>query len=152
LYTLCYNPKKGFKVKFLFSILICSTFLFSADKTDIILQEIKSIKEDIKDIKIDIKVLREDMNKRFEQVDKRFEQVDKRFEQVDKRLDFMQNILYVLMGLIFASPFIAIYLRDKKEAEERKLFDSLKGVIIVLREMADDNEKIKKSLKATGLL
>jgi len=39
---------------------------------------------------------------------------------MDKRLDFMQNLLYALMGLIFASPFVATYLRDKKEAEDRK--------------------------------
>lgn len=94
----------------------------------------------------------EQIEKRFEQVDKRFEQVDKRFEQVDKRLDFMQNILYALMGLIFASPFVAIYLRDKKESEERKSFDTLKATLFVLREMAQDDEKMEKRMKAAGIL
>jgi tetrahydromethanopterin S-methyltransferase subunit B len=112
-------------LKYIFMIaLLLSSQAIAQDKTDLILLEIKSIKEDIK-------VLREDMNKRFEQVDKRFESMhysmDKRFEQVDKRLDFMQNILYALMGLIFASPFVALYLRDKREAEERKNFDQFKG-------------------------
>ena len=27
------------------------------------------------------------------------------------------------MGIVFASPFIAIYLRDKKDAEDKKKFD-----------------------------
>ena len=80
------------------------------------------------------------------------EQMDKRFEQVDKRLDFMQSLIYALMGLIFASPFIAIYLRDKKEAEDRKITDNMKGVLFVLREMAQNDEKLSKSLKAAGLL
>ena len=92
------------------------------------------------------------MDKRFEQMDKRFEQIDKRFEQVDKRLDFMQSLIYALMGLVFASPFIAIYLRDKKEAEDRKITDNMKGVLFVLREMAQNDEKLSKSLKAAGLL
>jgi len=46
------------RVVFLF--LIFASSLFAQDKTDLILQEIKAIKEDIK-------FLREDMNKRFEQ-------------------------------------------------------------------------------------
>ena len=102
--------------------------------------------------KDDIKLLIEQMDKRFEQMDKRFEQIDKRFEQVDKRLDFMQSLIYALMGLVFASPFIAIYLRDKKEAEDRKITDNMKGVLFVLREMAQNDEKLSKSLKAAGLL
>ncbi len=117
--------------------------------------------EDDKSILIlkEIQNLREDMNKRFEQVDKRFEQVDKNFEQVDKRieqidkrLDFMQSLIYALMGLVFASPFIAIYLRDKKDAEERKNFDQLKGVIFALREIAQDDEKLSRALRAANIL
>ena len=102
--------------------------------------------------KDDIKLLIGQMDKRFEQMDKRFEQIDKRFEQVDKRLDFMQSLIYALMGLVFASQFIAIYLRDKKEAEDRKITDNMKGVLFVLREMAQNDEKLSKSLKAAGLL
>jgi len=56
------------------------------------------------------------------------------------------------MGLIFASLFLAIYLRDRKEAEEKKMFDSFKGILFVLRKMAQDDEKLTKSLKAAGLL
>jgi len=127
-----------------------------ADDTDRILNEIKQLR-------IDMNKRFEQVDKRFEQVDKRFEamqnnmdkrfdQVDKRFEQVDKRFETVFNILYILMGLIFASPFIAIYLRDKKELEDRKNFDIIKGMLFTLRELAQDNEKVAKSLKAASLM
>ena len=80
------------------------------------------------------------------------EQMDKRFEQVDKRFDTIFSILYILMGLIFASPFIVIYLRDKKDAEDKKNFDALQGILFTLRGFAQENEKIAKSLKAANLL
>jgi len=141
------------KVKFL--MLICLLFqpVIYANSTEDILKEIKQ--------------LRIDMNKRFEQVDKRFEMMqknmdkrfeimqknmDKRFEQVDKRFDTVFNILYILMGLVFASSFIAIYLRDKKDQEERKNFDIIKGMLFTLRELAQTDEKIARSLRAANLL
>jgi tetrahydromethanopterin S-methyltransferase subunit G len=133
----------------LFLIVILFQSIIYANDTDLILNEIKQ--------------LRFDMNKRFEAVDKRFEQVDKRFEQVDKRFEAMQSnmdkrfetvftILYILMGLVFASPFIAIYLRDKKEIEDKKNFDIIKGILFVLKEFAQDNEKVAKSLRSAGLM
>ena len=130
------------KVKFL--MLICLLFqpVIYANSTEDILKEIKQ--------------LRIDMNKRFEQVDKRFEMMqknmDKRFEQVDKKFDTVFNILYILMGLVFASSFIAIYLRDKKDQEERKNFDIIKGMLFTLRELAQTDEKIARSLRAANLL
>jgi len=97
--------------------------------------------------------LRDDMDKRFEQVNQRFEQVNQRFEQVNqrfeetnRRFETVFNLLYIIMGIVFASPFIAIYLRDKKEAEERKLFDNIKGMLFVFREQALDDEKLSRSL------
>jgi len=132
---------------FIFLILFLTTASLNASSNDtqLILKEIQN--------------LRDDMNKRFEQVDKRFEQVDKRFEQVnkqfeqvDKRLDFMQNILYILMGLIFASPFIAIYLKDKKELEQRKVLDNVKAMMFVLRELAQDDDRFAKALKSASLM
>ena len=123
---------------FLILFLFTTSLNASSDDTQLILKEIQN--------------LRDDMNKRFEQVDKRFEQVDKRFEQVDKRLDFMQNILYILMGLIFASPFIAIYLKDKKELEQRKVLDNVKAMMFVLRELAQDDDRFAKALKSASLM
>jgi len=141
---------KKFIVILLLSVL-SSTLYAQDDKSTLILKEIQN--------------LRLDMNKRFEQVDKRFEQVDKRFEQVDKRfeqvdkqieqvnqqLKFIQSLVYLLMGIVFASPFIAIYLKDKKDIEDRKVFDQIKGVIFVLREIAQDDERLSKALKAANI-
>ncbi len=56
------------------------------------------------------------------------------------------------MGLVFASPFIAIYLRDKKEAENKKNFDIVKGMLFILRELAEDEGKIAKSVRAANVM
>ena len=118
-------------IKKILLVIILMQSVVLANDTDLILNEIKQ--------------LRVDMNKRFEQVDKRFEQVDKRFETVF-------NILYMLMGLIFVSLIIAIYLRDKKELENRRNFDIVKGMLYTLRKLAQDDEKVAKPLKAASLM
>ena len=129
-------------------ILLFLTSLVKADNSEQILAEIKQLR-------IDMDKRFEQVDKRFElmqsNIDKRFEQVDKRFEQVDKRFDTVFNILYILMGLVFASPFIAIYLRDKKEAEDRKIFDQVRGLMVALRELAQDDPKVRRSLDVAGL-
>ena len=116
-------------------LLILNTPIFA--NTDTILQEIKN--------------LRIDMNKRFEQVDKRFEQVDKRFEQVDKRFDFLQQLIFVLMSLIFISPFLAIYLKNNKDANYEKHVDTLKAVVFALKNMAKHDKELSKSLKMMNI-
>ncbi|MDF1875192.1 hypothetical protein JHD48_05555 [Sulfurimonas sp. SAG-AH-194-I05] len=140
------------KIIFIILMSMLSINLFALDNSEMILKEIKQLRVDMNKRFEQVDKRFEQIDKRFEQVDKRFEQVDRRFEHVEKRFDFMQNILYMLMGLIFASPFIAIYLRDKREAEDKKHFENLKGILFVLREMAQDNEKIQRSLKAASLL
>jgi len=141
------------KLLIIFLLIQCTIF---ANSTDDILREIKQLRIDMNkrfeqvDKRLDM--MQHNMDKRFEQVDKRFEQVDKRFEQVDKRFDTVFNILYILMGLIFASPFIALHLRDKKEAEDRKVFDTIKGILFALRELAQTDEKMARSLKTASLL
>ncbi len=106
--------------------------------------------------KDDIKLIIEQMDKRFEQVDKRFEimqsNMDRRFEQVDKRFETVFDLIYILMGLVFASPFIAVYLRDKKEAENKKYIEVVQGMLATFRELAKDDEKIAKSLRNAHLL
>ena len=139
--------KKVFMVLFL----LFSISIQADDTSEMILREIKELRIGMNKRFEQVDKRFEQVDKRFEQVDKRFEQVNKQFEQVDKRLDFMQDILYMLMGLIFASPFIAIYLRDKREAEDRKNFEHLNGILFVLREMSQDDEKMKKALKSANL-
>ena len=132
---------------FIFLILFLTTASLNASSNDtqLILKEIQNLRDDMNK-------RFEQVDKRFEQIDRRFEQVDKRFEQVDKRLDFMQNILYILMGLIFASPFIAISLKDKKDLEERKVLDNVKAMMFVMRELAQDDDRFAKALKSASLM
>jgi hypothetical protein len=119
--------------KILFLLLIYINTLFASSDTAVILNEIKQ--------------LREDMNKKFEQVDKRFEQVDKHFEQVEKRLDFLQNLVLAIIAVVIATPFIA---RKMDERDSAKI-EKIERLVIVLRELAQDDPKIDKSMKIAGL-
>jgi len=94
----------------------------------------------------------EQVDKRFEQVDKRFDQIDRRFDQVDKRLDFHEKLIYLLMGLIFASPFIAIYLKDKKDIEFNQKYAELMKLIIILKEMAKKDKDLESHLKIANFI
>jgi steroid 5-alpha reductase family enzyme len=105
--------------------------------TDLILQEISQLR-------FDMNKRFEQVDKRFEQIDRRFEQVNKRFEQTDKRLDFLQQLFYVLMALIFASPFLAFYLKEKSQGR-------MQSLIFALREAAQEDKNLAKALKIAGL-
>ena len=80
------------------------------------------------------------------------EQTNKRFEQIDKRFNFMQSLIYILMGLVFASPFIAIYLKNKEDSKMREVFDTVKNITFTLRELAQNDDKIHKALKLSNLI
>jgi len=132
-------------------IFIFFTFIYASDEV--------ATKDDIKGLiyymdkrfeQIDKRF--EQIDKRFEQIDKRFEQIDRRFDQVDKRLDFHEKLIYILMGLVFASPFLAIYLKDRREEYLQKTLDNVKAIMFVLRELASEDEKLAKKLKIAGLL
>jgi hypothetical protein len=120
--------------------LIVSSYLFASSETTAILNEIKQ--------------LREDTNKRFEQIDRRFEQIDqhfgqvnRQFEAVDQRLAFLQNLLLAIVAIVIATPLIA---RKLDERDSVKL-EKIEKVLVVLRELAQDNPKVDKSMKIAGL-
>jgi tetrahydromethanopterin S-methyltransferase subunit G len=112
--------------------------------TGLILQEISQLRLDMNKRFEQVDKRFEQVDKRFEQVDRRFEQVNKRFEQVDKRLDFLQQLFYVLMALIFASPFLAFYLKEKSEGR-------MQSLIFALREAAQEDKNLAKALRIAGL-
>jgi hypothetical protein len=124
--------------KFVLLLIVCSRFLFASNDLTIVLEEIKN--------------LRADMNKRFEQVDKRFEQNDKRFEQINKRLDFMQNLIIALFGVVIASPFAIEYMARRRDEEIKYEKENVQKILFTLRSLAAKDEKIKESLKISGLL
>lgn len=121
------------------ALLVFSTFSYAETNfnTDILLQEIGQLRADMNK-------RFEQIDKRFEQVDKRFEQIDRRFEQVDRRLDFLQQLFYVVMMLIFASPFLAFHLKEKSQGK-------IQTLIFALREASQKDENLSKALKIAGL-
>ena len=124
--------------KFVLLLIVCSRFLFASNDLTIVLEEIKN--------------LRADMNKRFEQVERRFEQNDKRFEQINKRLDFMQNLIIALFGVVIASPFAIEYMARRRDEEIKYEKENVQKILFTLRSLAAKDEKIKESLKISGLL
>jgi tetrahydromethanopterin S-methyltransferase subunit G len=136
-------------MKYLLFIFLLSSFSFGEPATK---DDIKLLIELIKSNQEQTNKRFEQIDKRFEQIDKRFEQVDKRFEQIDKRFTFMQSLIYILMGLVFASPFIAIYLKNKEDSKMREVFDTVKNITFTLRELAQNDDKIHKALKLSNLI
>lgn len=117
--------------------------------------------------------LRDDMNRRFDLVDKKFEAVDKRltgidqrlssvdqklssmdqrFESMDKRFDFMQNLVYVVIGLLFGSPFLIEFMARKRSEKDHDVSDKTEKLIISLNEVARKDSRLARALKLTGLL
>ena len=55
--------------------------------SELILEEIRSVKSDVSGIKIDIKDFRKEMNNRFDSVDERFDAVEKRLFRLETSAD-----------------------------------------------------------------
>ena len=96
----------------LFAIFLLACFaalpLHAQDPFDVILAEIKKIRVEMNQLRADTNQLRKEMILRFEQV-------DKRFEQVEKRMEFIQTILGILIMAVLSGPFIAEWLRRRRE-------------------------------------
>lgn len=136
--------------KIIMTILLLTGAL-QANDTDLILNEIKLLREDMNKRFEQVDKRFEQIDRRFEQVDKRFEQVDKRFEQVDKQIGFLQDVVLAMLVAIFASPFIIEYLARRREEVDRKAVEDFRRVIIVLRELASRDENVSRALKIAGI-
>ena len=76
------------------------------------------------------------------------EQMDKRFEQVDKRFEFIQYLLGVLLAAVIGMPFVT----SRIERSKREDIDQFSKLLIVMKEMALNDEKMREHFKAGGLL
>jgi uncharacterized protein YoxC len=123
--------------KFILVIFLISTPAIFSTESDI-LREIKNLRVDMNQMRDDMNQMRDDMNKRFEQIDKRF--------------DFIQNLITVIIGLIFTSPFLVEYMARKRSEKERDVSDKTEKLIIALKEVAQKDTRLAKALKLTGLL
>lgn len=110
----------------------------------------------------DIKVLIEQNGKKIEQNGKKIElmelnleltkkELDRRFSQVDERLDFMQNIMYLIIAAVLGVPLYLDSRRNRNDEELSKAKDKIKEITLVLKELAQDDPKIKRFIDIVGL-
>ncbi len=133
--------KKIMIILFLLLFLFPFSLMTSASQeitTEILLQQIKEIKETQKII--------------LEQIDKRFEQVDKRFEQVYDSIRFMQNLLIALFIAVIGSPFLVHWLTKQQEKEEIAMRVKFNRLLVALKQAALHDEKLKEALTIAELL
>ncbi len=91
----------------------------------------------------------EQNGEKIEQNGKRIEQNSATLEQIGKRLDFMQNLIYVILGAVIGLP---LYLDARRERHNRDVQDKVKDIIVALRELAQDDPKVSRSLKVAGII
>ena len=78
--------------------------------------------------------------------------MNKIFEQVNKIFDTALISCIFLWVLCLLPFFVTIYFLDKKEAEYRKSFETIKRMLFALRKLVQDDKKTAKSQRATNLL
>ena len=91
----------------------------------------------------------EQNGEKIEQNGKKIEQNSIIIEQIGKRLDFMQNLIYIILAAVIGLP---LYLDAKREKHNRDMNDKVKAIIVALRELAQDDPKVSRSLKVAGII
>jgi sensor domain CHASE-containing protein len=117
----------------------------ASSDTELILEQIRQLREDM-DKRF------EQVDKRFEQVDKRFEQVDKRFEQVEKRIEFLQAVLLALLAVVIGGTGYNIWQGMKIPKGLDAYIEKVQRLEIALREIASKDPQTMEHLKRLGLL
>ena len=116
-------------------IFMCLLFSFSfASENSELLRELKNLVEQ------NGKKIEQNARK-IEQVDAKINLVDKRIEQVNERLDFMHNIFYIILAGVFGVP---LYMNRENNRS--------RDIIVALRELAQDDPKVQRSLRVAGLI
>ena len=132
--------------------LLCGGATSPQDRFEVILAEIKEIRVDMKQLRMEMKQLRMEMNQFRKETVLRFEQVDKRFEQVNGRFEFIQTILGILIMGVLAGPFIAEWLRRRREEREQRMWDELQRLLIAMRSLARKDPQVHEALEDSHLL
>lgn len=107
---------------------------------------------DMKQLRMEMNQFRVEMNQFRKETVLRFEQVDKRFEQVNERFEFIQTILGILIMGVLAGPFIAEWLRRRREEREQRMWDELQRLLIVMRSLARKDPQVHEALVDSHLL
>ena len=136
--------------KILLIFILISSVVCANDQTKL-LQEIKIlIEQNTKMIEQNGKKI-EQNGKKIEQNGKKIEQLDSRLDNVEQRLDFMQNIIYIVLAAVLGAPF---YFESKRAREDKNYYktdEKIKAIITALRELSQDDPKVKRSLDIVGL-
>ena len=106
----------------------------------------------MKQLRMEMNQFRVEMNQFRKETVLRFEQVDKRFEQVNGRFEFIQTILGILIMGVLAGPFIAEWLRHRREEREQRMWDELQRLLIVMRSLARKDSQVHEALVDSHLL
>ena len=70
--------------------------------------------------------------------------------QRDKeQMSFIQNLIFIILAGVFGLP---IYFNNKQKEEDRIVRDKVRDIITALKELAQDDPKIRRSLDVAGLL
>ena len=148
--------KKTTMQRGLFAILLLACFaaapLHAQDHFEVILAEIKEIRVDMKQLRMEMNQFRVEMNQFRKETVLRFEQVDKRFEQVNERFEFIQTILGILIMGVLAGPFIAEWLRRRREERKQRMWDELQRLLIAMRSLARKDPQVHEALEDSHLL
>jgi len=123
-------------------IIICLLFSFSfANENTELLRELKNLVEQ-NGKKIEQNGIKIEQNaEKIDQNAKKIEQVDAKIDYMDKRFDFMQNIFYIILAGVFGVP---LYMNREN--------NRTRDIIVALRELAQDDPKVQRSLKVAGLI
>ncbi len=150
------SMKKTTMQRGLFAILLLACFaaapLHAQDRFEVILAEIKEIRVDMKQLRMEMNQFRVEMNQFRKETVLRFEQVDKRFEQVNERFEFIQTILGILIMGVLAGPFIAEWLRRRREERKQRMWDELQRLLIAMRSLARKDTQVHEALEDSRLL
>jgi len=125
--------------------LLCGGATSPQDRFEVILAEIKEIRVDMKQLRMEMNQFRKEMNQFRKETVRRFEQVNGRFE-------FIQTILGILIMGVLAGPFIAEWLRRRREEREQRMWDELQRLLIVMRSLARKDPQVHEALEDSHLL
>jgi len=104
-----------------------------------------------------VEAVKTEMNARFESVDKQFSgfrsEINARFEAIDNRFDQLFNYLWAFIG-IFTAMMVSVFgfaFWDRK-LSMRPMKEEQRKMMLVLREYADHQPRLREILKNAGLL
>jgi len=132
------------KKLFLLVVLFCVALSANNDMNDIkilIKQNAEFIKQNAEYIKQNAEYIKQNGTK--------ITILQENVKNTKEQFAFMQNLIFMILAGVFGLP---IYFNNKQREEERIIRDKVKDIIVALKELAQDDPKIKRSLEVSGIL